>query len=226
MMPLHWAVFYCDLDIVKILLDGGADASKEVNGATPVHYAFGKPFARQGPIMKKAMAFLRDRLPKVLRIDGLDKPGRLQAFSQYRKHKWHPLLSICSDPIIRENRWLLSKHAAKQMFSVMALLWPFAEVAMDDNGHTPRDIAVSVGLLKENETLEVSSLSSRYIRCTQDLDCEYLDGEMCRDLCSLCWTLPRLVDDNGVFKSRSGLLETTWVGINPDRLKRAPFSRF
>ncbi|KAI1189543.1 ankyrin repeat-containing domain protein [Nemania serpens] len=95
--PLYWAVFYSDIDIINILLEGGSDPNKKVNGATPVHHAFGKPFDRQGPVMKKVMASLRGRLPKVLRMpysEDLNEPGRLQAFSQYRNRKWHPLLSL------------------------------------------------------------------------------------------------------------------------------------
>ncbi|KAI1195769.1 ankyrin repeat-containing domain protein [Nemania serpens] len=203
MTPLHWAVFYCDLDIVKILLDGGANPGQEVNGATAVHHAFGKPFARRGPIMIKAMALLQRSVLHV--TDGLDNPGRVQAFSQYRKRMWHPILSIASDPVIRKKRLALSNQAPNLMFPIMALLWPFREVAKDNNGHTPRDIAVNVGLLKENESLEVSSLRSRYnVACTQ-----MTNGEMCHDLCALCWTLPRPVSDKGVFENRDGLMETT-----------------
>ncbi|KAI1108910.1 ankyrin repeat-containing domain protein [Nemania sp. NC0429] len=105
MTPLHWAIFYCDMELLQILLDGGADPSIEIDGATPVHYAFGKRFARQGPVMKKAMAVLRSKLPRMLRLEALTEPSHFQAYSQYRKRKWHPMLSLKSS-----RSWPYSGH--------------------------------------------------------------------------------------------------------------------
>ncbi|KAI1128179.1 ankyrin repeat-containing domain protein [Nemania abortiva] len=167
--PLHWAVFYGDGDLVKLLLELGADPVKEVDGATAVHYAFGKPFARRGPVIRKVMARLRGLLVKELReynrrstiaelYNGRPyERGTYQAFVQYRKCKWHPLLSSCLDPFMRRERKHRKIVAARELraFSVMALLSPFAECSKDENGHTPREIAQQAGILKEGESLRI-----------------------------------------------------------------------
>ncbi|KAI8955960.1 ankyrin repeat-containing domain protein [Xylaria longipes] len=154
MTPLHWSILYGDFDLVKLLVDLGADPAKEVNGATPTHYAFGRPFPRRGPVARKVMSSLRRRLTKILR-DSREEPVRIEAFAQFRKCKWHPILSICSDPFMREKHKTLVRDAEQQLFSIMALLSPFAQIATDENGDTPRTIADSVdtGLLKPGDSL-------------------------------------------------------------------------
>ncbi|KAI1740542.1 ankyrin repeat-containing domain protein [Xylaria scruposa] len=151
MSPLHWGIFYNDFDLVKLLMELGADPTKEINGATPTHYAFGKPFARRGPIAHKIISALRRQLTKLLRDEA--EHVRIEVYSQYRKREWHPVLSISSSLFLREKRGLFIKEAERQMYSIMALLSPFAEIVTDCNGNTPRDISESIGLLGLGDSL-------------------------------------------------------------------------
>ncbi|KAI0871817.1 hypothetical protein GGS24DRAFT_509433 [Hypoxylon argillaceum] len=174
MTPLHWAILYSDFDLVKLLIELGANPAKKVNGATPTHYAFGRPFHRRGPTVRKVMQALRRRLVNTIytrRTVGI-YAGQLRAWShvsriyranipttkeliqplaQYKKGKWHPTLSVCSDPFIRQKKTILAISAEKRMFSIMALLFPFSGVGRDENGHTPRAIAEIAGILKKDE---------------------------------------------------------------------------
>ncbi|KAI0439177.1 ankyrin repeat-containing domain protein [Xylaria telfairii] len=166
MTPLHWAILHGNFDLVKLLVELGANPAQEVNGSTPTHYAFGKRFPRRGPVAKKVMASLRKQLTNVIRrtqIIHRSEPDRhpytketerFEAFCQYRKCQWHPLLSICSDSSFKGDKYkALVNDAHRRMFSIMALLLPFETISGDENGNTPRHIAENEGLLKGGESL-------------------------------------------------------------------------
>ncbi|KAI0002775.1 hypothetical protein F4779DRAFT_602764 [Xylariaceae sp. FL0662B] len=125
--PLHYAILYGDVESVELLLELGANPTKRVNGSTPTHYAFGKPFVPRGPIMRKIMGRLRVQYNRLI-IDGTDsrrgykrrlKPkldGKDSWFNKYvkgdyeksrrnfvtrvGKRGWHPL-STCAAPALK-----------------------------------------------------------------------------------------------------------------------------
>ncbi|KAI0097806.1 hypothetical protein GGR51DRAFT_539814 [Nemania sp. FL0031] len=95
MTPLLWAIFYGNFDLAKLLIELGADPVKEINGATAVHYAFGKPFSRRGPVVKKAMEALWDQLVRLVgTVPPIDRDG-----------EWHPLLSTALDTYLRQSKY-------------------------------------------------------------------------------------------------------------------------
>ncbi|KAJ8129577.1 hypothetical protein O1611_g4055 [Lasiodiplodia mahajangana] len=163
MTPLHWAIFYGNFDLVKLLIELGANPLKEVDGATPVHYAFGKPFSRRGVVAQQVMSRLRDSIFGCLTY--WTEPERhserhseirtSQLFAQYSEGKWHPLLSSCLDPFIRREMEETAASNEARFFSIMALLFQFGESTNDENGHTPRDIAEKAGILRAGENLEL-----------------------------------------------------------------------
>ncbi|KAI0193613.1 ankyrin repeat-containing domain protein [Xylaria flabelliformis] len=202
MTPLHWGVFYSDFDLVKLLMELGADPAKETNGATPTHYAFGKPFPRRGPVAHKIISALRWQLSKLLRNE--EERVRIEVYSQYRKCEWHPVLSISSSPFMLEKRGLFVKEAERQMYAIMTLLSPFAEIVTDCNGNTPRDIAENLGLLKQGDSL---------IPCPGQFDdvhkhsypCHLAFSRSpvcCATDCAFCYSFPRQLLDLGTGKAR------------------------
>ncbi|KAI3327866.1 ankyrin repeat-containing domain protein [Xylariaceae sp. AK1471] len=152
--PLHWAILYGDFDTASLLIELGADPAKEVNGSTPTHYAFGKPFARRGPVARRVMSSLQRRLFKILR-GSWGQRHRLDdiPLSEFRRRRWHPVLSVSSDPNIRVRCEALAKDSERLLYSIMALLLPWADASTDENGHTPRDIAQSRGILGKGDSL-------------------------------------------------------------------------
>ncbi|KAI0485592.1 ankyrin repeat-containing domain protein [Xylaria cf. heliscus] len=194
MTPLHWAILYGDVDLVELLLDLGADPAKEVNGATPTHHAFGKPFTRRGPVARKVMAALRRQLTNILRFDQ-EEPVRIQAFSQYRKCKWHPILSVCSDPVMRKKYKSLIYDAQYRMLLIKDLLSPFSEISKDENGNTPKAIAENIGpkFLNGGKSLSLKPKKShrRDVLYSIHLYCSRYREFICRLDCSFCFSFPR-----------------------------------
>ncbi|KAI0427845.1 ankyrin repeat-containing domain protein [Xylaria sp. FL1042] len=204
--PLHYAILHGDFDSVKLLIELGADPSQEVNGATPTHYAFGKPFDCSGPVVQHLMSSFLERLIKfwAARYAQVRSPeARLELVNipvdQYRKPKLNLFLTMYRDPFLRMTHDTLVRNAGRQIFSIMAILQPWADTARDENGQTPKDIAKSatVGLLEETtkasfclELHNNSDVRERYA----GLDCNMYYSErgyVCDRNCEFCGTFPR-----------------------------------
>lgn len=225
MTPLHWAILHGNFDLVKLLVELGANPAKEVNGSTPTHYAFGKPFPRRGPVARKVMASLRQQLIKTLHRSRAiavwtsgrgrtTETGRIEAFSEYRKCKWHPLLSVCSDSFFMKEQYnALVDDAQKRMLSIMALLSPFEEISRDEHGDTPRNIAENVGLLKGGESLVLHPERSHVQEGSEQVP-SYLPhwyslrsgSWRCGAACPFCLLFPRPLLDLDTAGSRATVL--------------------
>ncbi|KAI0097836.1 ankyrin repeat-containing domain protein [Nemania sp. FL0031] len=157
MTPVHWAIFYGDFELVKLLIELGSNPLKEVDGSTPVHYAFGKPFPRRGAVAHKVHSKLLDSLTAKLRYSkyNLKIDETSHVMREYSEGKWHPLLSCLRDPLIRRVAKPIVATNENRFFSIMALLFPFSESMKDENGHTPRDIAEEAGILTAGETVKL-----------------------------------------------------------------------
>ncbi|KAI1426365.1 ankyrin repeat-containing domain protein [Xylaria sp. FL1777] len=229
--PLHYAIFRGHFDTAKLLIELGADPAQQVNGATPTHYAFGKPFACNGPVVERIVSSFLQHLTKYLkRYYQEETPLRwdaseamaLEDVSRFRQPILNPILSLCSDRFMRDKHGILVKDAENRMFSIMALLSPWADIARDENGHTPREItrSTSVGLLEGSEDL------SSYLDLQSDSDvtearqertgwCDWSDredGNLCRcayNRCVYCGSLPRPLLD-----------------LDTDRFRPIPLTRF
>ncbi|KAI1753728.1 hypothetical protein F4782DRAFT_495474, partial [Xylaria castorea] len=188
MTPLHWAILYNDFDLVKLLVELGANPAKEINGATPTHYAFGKPFTPRGLVAHKVMSALRRQLTKLLRNN-----GQREVFSRSRKRKWHPIALILSSRFMRESHTTVTRDAERQMLSIMALLSPFAEIGRDENGNTSRNIVENIGLLRQGDSL-VLRPGVFYVVKRGSYPCHLALARFqssCESDCSFCFSFPR-----------------------------------
>ncbi|KAI0809697.1 ankyrin repeat-containing domain protein [Xylaria sp. FL0064] len=216
--PLHYATLHGDFDYVQLLIELGADPSQVINGATPTHYAFGKPFDCTGPVVQHVISSFLERLLEfwttyyTRSIDRRDyrsfeeTPLDLahRAANQYRKPRLNLFLAVCRDPLLQQACVELVRNARHQTLSIMAILQPWADTVSDENGQTPRDIAKSdaVGLIGETEGnslcfLELENDSNvregAYFRgYGQRCELRYTAyGYLCYSGCPNCSALPR-----------------------------------
>ncbi|GAW27184.1 putative serine threonine-protein phosphatase 6 regulatory ankyrin repeat subunit A [Rosellinia necatrix] len=219
MTPLHWAILYGDIDLVRLLVELGANPRKRVEGSTAVHHAFGKPFALHGSVSYKVLESLQREISEALQDDFLGFSGRFGATSLEQTCGWHPLVHFATSPALRNSPqrtyMLASEDAEKRLLATASFLWSFADTTEDDDGKTPREIAMEIGILKEGDVLVYQPAREPPVRriglmvfgdehktYTSHLRSTRFTGSRCDISCQFCWLIPQPLLDLDTGRTR------------------------